>query len=216
MNWRESRLWAVDTETTGTVPGTDRIVELGAVSFHMGASARMGSLINPLRPIPEEAVAVHGIRDEDVRDKPTLQEIAPRFLERVREAEVLVGYNWPFDAAMLDAGLGQWWRDAIAGKPILDALVVVRLDAVGRWWKGKGRHKLDEAARRLGIKWAGALHRASRDAELAMRVLFQCWEQLPADAQEASDFIAEQRQIQERQFQEWLSRQPPLDTKASA
>ena len=58
----------LDTETTGLGPA-DQVVEIavldaeGAVVFH--------SLVKPTVPIPAEATAIHGIRDEDVAGAPT-------------------------------------------------------------------------------------------------------------------------------------------------
>lgn len=194
----------IDSETTGVDPVQDRIVELGAVEFRQNrVLQRMGMLINPGVPIPQEATAVHGIRDEDVAGCPTLAEIQERFLRHVRAAEVLVGYNWPFDAAFLDQAFGEAWREAIAGKPILDALVVVRFDGVGRFWKGTGRHRLDAVATHLGVEREGKAHRASSDCALTCRVLWQLRAHLPTDAREASDRVATEAIEQQRNFEAW-------------
>ena len=96
---------------------------------------------------------------------------------------MLIGYNWPFDAAMLEAELGDAWREAIHSKPIIDALIVVR--HVGRSWRGSGRHKLDNAVRTLCLHREGDAHRASSDAEMAFRVLWSCRHSLPTDVTEA-------------------------------
>jgi DNA polymerase III epsilon subunit family exonuclease len=209
VDWRTAKLIAIDSETTGIEPGTDRIVELGAYAMSGGANGiKLGSLVNSGRKIPEDATKVHGITDDDVRDAPTLAELAPRFLERVRDADVLVGYNFPYDAAMLEAELGDAWRNAIDGKPILDALVVVRTDAVGRWWKGSGRHKLDAVADRLGLERSGESHRASSDARLALQVLYACQRHFPHDASDAHRYLARERERQDADYERWLARQP--------
>lgn len=65
-----------DTETTGKDPYTDRIVEIAVVRIEPdGMRISLKSLVNPGVPIPAEATAVHGIRDEDVKGAPTFAEL---------------------------------------------------------------------------------------------------------------------------------------------
>ena len=64
------RFIAFDLETTGTVPGVDQIVEIGAVRFVNGQpEAIFATLVDPLRPIPPGASAVNGISDDMVKGK---------------------------------------------------------------------------------------------------------------------------------------------------
>lgn len=66
-----------DLETTGIDVVNDRIVELSYLKiFPDGREESKTWLINPERPIPAEVTEIHGIRDEDVRDAPTFQQIA--------------------------------------------------------------------------------------------------------------------------------------------
>ena len=66
----ERPLIVVDTETTGVDVQNDRIVELGfQVWTAKGMESEWRSLINPGVPIPKEVSEVHGITDEDVRDR---------------------------------------------------------------------------------------------------------------------------------------------------
>jgi len=206
--WHEQTWLCIDSETTGLDPETDGLVELAAVEFRAGeVGRRMGMLLNPGRPIPAEASAVHGITDADVADAPPFDEVAERFLGHVRAAEVLVGYNWPFDASFLAAAAAERWEEAIAGKPIIDALVLVRFDEVGRFWRGSGRHKLDAVAERLAIPREGKAHRASSDCVLTCRILWHLREHLPDDPDQAAALIATSREEQDRQFQAWLASQ---------
>jgi DNA polymerase III epsilon subunit-like protein len=57
-------------------------------------------LVCPSRPIPAEATAVHGIRDEDVASAPSLGGIARELLELLHGA-VFVAHNARFDLGML-------------------------------------------------------------------------------------------------------------------
>jgi DNA polymerase-3 subunit epsilon len=206
---------SIDTETTGLNPRKDRIVSLAVAKREPGAQtvSMREWMVNPGMSLPEEATAVHGIMDAMVADKPSLVEVGSEFLRIVEKADVLVGYMWSFDDMMLLAGLGDAWEDAIAGKPVIDVLVVVRFDEVGRYWKGKGRHKLACAAEHLGVKLPSVLqpHQASADAFMSASMLGKLFDFLPDDADEAAALIKQQRVVQEEAFQAWRAKQPPLD-----
>ncbi|MFZ6011712.1 MAG: exonuclease domain-containing protein [Bacteroidota bacterium] len=74
-----------DLETTGTNITHDRIIEIAVIKIMTnGEVLRKSNLLNPTIPIPPESSVFHGIRDEDVKDKPTFKEVAKdyaRFLE---------------------------------------------------------------------------------------------------------------------------------------
>ncbi len=102
---------AFDFETTGLEAQKERIVEIGAVRFAMrerdgewelSAGEEYASLINPGRPIPGQASAIHGISDLDVSFSPSFKEAAPGFLAFLGDS-VLVAHNAPFDLAFLAA-----------------------------------------------------------------------------------------------------------------
>lgn len=71
-----------DIESTGANPRTDRIIEFSVTIIQPdGKTESHHFLVNPQCPIPAEAIAIHGITDDDVRDCPPFGEIAPRILE---------------------------------------------------------------------------------------------------------------------------------------
>jgi DNA polymerase-3 subunit epsilon len=165
-------LCAIDTETTGRDPAVDRIVEIACVTWHRGqvvSSKRW--LINPGRPIPQEARDVHGIGDDDVARSPPFAEVVEELLAELTD-KVPVAYNAEFDRAFLNdevsrAGLRrQELPPALRqGVEWLDPLVWAR-----ELQKDEKSKALGEVASRLGIDLARA-HRATDDAEAAMRVL---------------------------------------------
>ena len=68
----------IDLETTGVDIVKDRIVEMALLGLKPnGQSEVKVHRVNPTVPIPAESTAIHGITDEDVKDKPTFQEIMP-------------------------------------------------------------------------------------------------------------------------------------------
>ena len=63
----------LDTETTGLDPATgDRIVEIGAVEIvnYLPTGRTFHVYVNPQRPVPADAVAVHGLDDAFLQHDP--------------------------------------------------------------------------------------------------------------------------------------------------
>lgn len=96
----------IDVETTGLSPRFDQVVEFALVlfSFRMETGEITGTvdeyvaLRDPGRPIPPGAMAVHGIRDADVRGR----ELDPRRIRSLMDqAEFLVAHNAGFDRSFV-------------------------------------------------------------------------------------------------------------------
>jgi DNA polymerase-3 subunit epsilon len=162
---------AIDTEATGLDPANDRIVEVACVLWRQGrVEARHAWLVNPGVPIPKEAFDVHGIGDDDVREKPAFAEVLPALLE-VLEGRVPVAYNAEFDKAFLAAELARCGYSGASLPPAarpgvewIDPLV----------WARELQHEeksraLTDVCARLGIELRQA-HRATDDAEAALCV----------------------------------------------
>ena len=82
-----------DLETTGINIAQDRIVELAILKvMPNGEVVKMHHLINPTISIPEESAMIHGIRDEDVKDKPTFKTLA-KSIAKFLEGADLAGFN---------------------------------------------------------------------------------------------------------------------------
>ena len=82
-----------DLETTGTDIANDRIVEISLLKlFPSGNEDLKTFLINPGIPIPAEATAIHGITDEDVKDKPSFSALSEILLGILSNSD-LCGYN---------------------------------------------------------------------------------------------------------------------------
>lgn len=91
-----------DLETTGLNVGKDKIVEISLLKIMPdGEEISRTELINPGVPIPEECSAIHGITDEDVRDKPTFEQLADDLVAFIGDAD-LAGFNSnKFDVPLL-------------------------------------------------------------------------------------------------------------------
>ena len=91
-----------DLETTGINIVQDRIVEISIVKVMPdGSETVITQRINPLIPIPEDASKIHGITDEDVKDKPTFKDVAGDIATFLTDCD-LAGYNLiKFDVPLL-------------------------------------------------------------------------------------------------------------------
>ncbi len=72
-----SRAIFYDTETTGIQPANDRVIEIAAYDPLDGR--QFVQLVNPGRPIPAEATAIHHITNEMVAEAPSFAEVADQF-----------------------------------------------------------------------------------------------------------------------------------------
>lgn len=160
------RFIAFDLETTGTVPGVDQIVEIGAVRFIDGQpEAVFATLIDPQRPIPPGASAVNGITDDMVKGKPTVDSILESFAEFCGE-DMLIAHNAPFDAQFLTADIKKFESSAPRGV-ILDTLPIAR-----KVFPGLPNYKLGTLVQHLKIPTTD-FHRAEEDATYCGHLFFQ-------------------------------------------
>ena len=82
-----------DLETTGVDTAQDRIVEISMAKIMPdGEEIVKTRKLNPEMHIPEEATAIHGITDEDVKDCPTFAQVA-KSLEQFIRGCVFGGFN---------------------------------------------------------------------------------------------------------------------------
>ncbi len=82
-----------DLETTGTNISKDRIVEISILKvFPEGKEESKTWLVNPEMKIPKEVTAIHGITDEDVKDKPVFRELAKEIYNFMKDSD-LGGFN---------------------------------------------------------------------------------------------------------------------------
>lgn len=91
-----------DLETTGVDVVKDRIVEISLVKVMPDGTEEVKTRrINPGMPIPAEASAVHGIKDEDVKDCAPFKLVAKSLAKYIEGCD-LAGYNSnKFDIPML-------------------------------------------------------------------------------------------------------------------
>jgi DNA polymerase-3 subunit epsilon len=82
-----------DLETTGINIAVDRIVEISWLKIlPTGEQRSQTQLVNPTIPIPPQVTAIHGISDEDIKDKPVFAEIAQSLANEFEGCD-FAGYN---------------------------------------------------------------------------------------------------------------------------
>lgn len=92
---------SIDLETTGLNPKQDRIIEIGAIKVVEGKTVdSFSALVNPGCSLEERIVELTGIRDEELRDVPYIEEIFPE-LEEFLEDLPLLGHSILFDFSFL-------------------------------------------------------------------------------------------------------------------
>ena len=155
----------LDTETTGLYPDQgDRIIEIGCVELvnRKLTGNNLHFYLNPGRDSHEEALKVHGITTEFLRDKPKFDAVADELLAYLSGAEIII-HNAAFDVGFLNKELSLLGRDNFKQfvASVTDTLVMAK-----EMYPGK-RNGLDALCDRLGVDNSGrTLHGALLDAEL--------------------------------------------------
>ncbi|MDD5296814.1 MAG: DNA polymerase III subunit epsilon [Rhodocyclaceae bacterium] len=159
----------LDTETTGLdARAGDRIIEIGCVEMldRKLTGHRYHAYINPERTIDAGALAVHGISNDFLADKPKFAQVAREFSDFVRGAELVI-HNAAFDVGFLDAELG---REKLPLVKELSAGVVDSLKLARELHPGR-KNSLDVLCDRYEIDNSHrTLHGALLDAELLAEV----------------------------------------------
>lgn len=162
----------LDTETTGLDPAQGhRVIEIGCVEMvnRRLTNRTFHVYINPERLVDPEAMAVHGITDEFLADKPNFAGIAAEFIDFARGAE-LIAHNANFDVGFLDAELARIpgaprMTDLMHGGAAVDTLALAREKRPGK------RNSLDALCRDYKVDASERkLHGALLDAELLTHV----------------------------------------------
>jgi len=161
----------LDTETTGMNPADgDRMVEIGCIELinHMPSGKHLQLYINPEREISQEVIAIHGITNEFVADKPTFEECYMDFIDFIGKDSRLVIHNAEFDMKFLNYQLGKVGHPAISWSRVIDTLGMARKKFPG------SPANLDALCRRFDIdNTERTYHGALLDSELLAEVYLE-------------------------------------------
>jgi DNA polymerase-3 subunit epsilon len=137
----------LDTETTGLdAANGDRLIELGCIEIvnRIPTGQEFHRYLNPEREVHPDAVAVHGLTNEFLRDKPLFTEVADDFLVFIADAP-LVAHNATFDLGFINTELERAARPPLPASRIVDTL------ALARRRHPAGPNTLDALCKRYGI-----------------------------------------------------------------
>ncbi|APE49641.1 DNA polymerase III, epsilon subunit [Delftia acidovorans] len=160
-----SRQIILDTETTGlSADNGDRLIELGCVEMvnRKLTGNNLHLYFNAGRDSHPDALRVHGITTEFLKDKPRFEHKVEEIWEYLQGAELII-HNAPFDLGFLNKELELANRPPIRQcvSGVIDTLVMAK-----EMFPGK-RNSLDSLCDRLEVDNSGrTLHGALLDAEL--------------------------------------------------
>lgn len=159
-----------DTETTGLDNKTDRVIEIGGIELinHFPSGRTFHVYINPGdKKVHPDALAVHGITDEFLKDKPSFSEIVPD-LKEFFEGAKWIAHNATFDMGFINAEF-----DRLGLPPVPQDMVIDTL-ALARRKHPMGPNSLDALCRRYGIDNSHRTkHGALLDSELLAEVYIE-------------------------------------------
>ncbi|NBB66014.1 DNA polymerase III subunit epsilon [Pseudomonas sp. ODNR1LW] len=160
----------LDTETTGFDPKTgDRLIEVGCIELMdlLPTGRTFHRFVNPERLIPPDAIRVHGITDEKVKDAPKFHEIVDDLIEFIGDAP-MIAHNAAFDRNFIDFEYARCGRP-ITGEPRwIDTLKLAQTRFPGM------PNSLDALCKRFKVSLVErTLHGALIDARLLAEVYLE-------------------------------------------
>lgn len=174
----------LDTETTGFDPKTgDRLIEVGCIEIQdlLPTGRTFHRFVNPERLIPPDAIRVHGITDDKVKDAPKFAEIADELIDFIGDAQ-MIAHNAAFDRNFID------YEYKLCGRPITgEARWIDTLKLAQTRFPGMP-NSLDALCKRFKVSLVErTLHGALIDARLLAEVYLElrggkggCWTCRPA------------------------------------
>jgi DNA polymerase-3 subunit epsilon len=167
------RLWLknplfLDTETTG-IGSRAEVIQLAIVAAD--GTVLMDELIRPFGRMDARAQAIHGISLKQLRDKPTIDQLAGAITAHLA-GRTVIAYNADFDTRLLRQSFwlaGVEWRRLFQQVTFVDLMM-----PYARFWGGRnGRwQKLADACQQQSIRLTNA-HSALADAQATRLLLMR-------------------------------------------
>ncbi|PDT26602.1 DNA polymerase III subunit epsilon [Rhizobium sp. L9] len=159
-----------DTETTGLDNRADRIIEIGGIELfnHFPTGNTLHIYINPGdQKVHPDALAVHGITDEFLKDKKPFAEVAEEILAFFGDGK-WIAHNATFDMGFINAEFARLGLPPILPDKVVDTLSMARRK------HPMGPNSLDALCRRYGIDNSHRTkHGALLDSELLAEVYIE-------------------------------------------
>jgi DNA polymerase III epsilon subunit-like protein len=168
MQLPDLSLLVLDTETTGFVPRTHRIIEFAAMKIQGGEMTKeYEQLLGIKGEVPPHIEVLTRIRTEDLAGKPVFSSIASTIEDMLSDDPIIVGQNIGFDIGMIKGeGLDLTDRPWI-DTSMLASLVFPELES----------YSLGYVSSVLSLNHTPK-HRALGDVRATTELLSTCWERL--------------------------------------
>jgi DNA polymerase-3 subunit epsilon len=144
-------------------------VEIGCIELvnRIPTGQSFHCYLNPERDVPAEAVAIHGLSTDFLKDKPFFLEVVEELITFIGDAP-LVAHNAMFDLGFLNAELERAGKMLMPRERAVDTLLLARRKYPG------APNRLDDLCARYGIDNSHRTkHGALLDAELLAEVYLE-------------------------------------------
>lgn len=229
------RILVYDTETTGTDPEKDRIVEISWIellfdrdSFEVVDEADF--YIKPPFPMPEEASSVNGITDEMLKDQPSEEEVIDKIFSKFgNKPDFVCGHNLIFDNRMMRHMYRRNGKGEFSPITVIDTLPAARdlisVATVEGWFieqglgpqrNQKGYYKLENLAKMLKVDKGLTFHRSIDDVKATIGLFKIFYEEYLETAPEitqprtANEMLEKIQREQETMFPEIKGERPKI------
>ncbi|PZG38109.1 DNA polymerase III subunit epsilon [Spongiactinospora gelatinilytica] len=184
--WHRARLLALDTETTGVNPESDRILTAAAIDIDPAARRKdvRHWVLNPGVEVPQEAAEVHGYTTARIRAEgrtdvaEAVGEIADAVVEAAQAGVPIIAYNAPFDLSLIDRETRRYGQMPLADRLAATPLVVIDpyvIDKATDTYR-RGSRSLTAVSAHYGVPVGEDAHGCVADALAAARVAWKIME----------------------------------------
>lgn len=153
-----------DLETIGSNPEKAHILQVGAVVLDHECESKnsFNRFVKPAIRIPRSSTRIHSIKNEDVADKPSIEEVLPEFMRFIGD-KILVGHNIDeFDNKLIDRELREYMDRGLVNESC-DTLEMARQVLP------RESHNLEALAKKFEIDYEDS-HRADVDVEINRKI----------------------------------------------
>ena len=174
--FKDTEFIVFDLETTGFYPYNDQIIEIGAVKVKNNkVISRFSELIKNEIPLPKIITDLTGIKESDLKDKDSEENVLKRFLEYIGDTP-LVAHNASFDKSFIDAGINKYKLNELKNT-VIDTMTMARV-----MYPDWSNHKLSTLVKNLDVEWDESKHhRADYDSEGTSSCFYKMIQKLEED-----------------------------------
>lgn len=160
----------LDTETTGLdYDNGDRIVEIGIVELrnHVQTGNYFHYYLNPEKESDPQALKIHGLTYEFLRDKPKFSDIVDQFIDFISDSKIII-HNASFDLGFINSELTKCNKFKLDHNSIIDTLIIAKKKFPGQ------SVSLDTLCRKYNIDISDReIHGGLKDAKLLAQVYLE-------------------------------------------